>query len=105
MLHHRSAQIVDFVHLRFVCLKMDSLAALSSIDGRRRLLVNLRVQAFTTKVGGPVHPDGTLVVTDRQFTAHEVRADSKTAIEVFPERRWQERHYLCTRLDVPENDE
>jgi hypothetical protein len=65
MLHHESAQIVDLVHLRFVCLKTDSLFALSSIECRLRLLVNLRGQAFTTKVGGPVHQATPLAITAR----------------------------------------
>ena len=56
MLHHRSAQIVDLVHLRFVCLKTDSLFALSSMQCRLRRPFILSVQSFTTKVGGPVHP-------------------------------------------------
>ena len=54
MLHHRSAQIVELARLGFVCTDNDSLFALPSTQYRLRLPFNVRVQAFTAKVGGPL---------------------------------------------------
>ena len=56
MLHHRSAQIVESARLAFVCTDNDSLFALPSTQYRLRLPFNVRVQAFTAKVGGPLCP-------------------------------------------------
>jgi hypothetical protein len=58
MLHDRSAQIVELARLGFVCTDNDCLVALPSTQYRLRLPFNLRAQAFTPKVGGPVHRDG-----------------------------------------------
>jgi hypothetical protein len=58
MLHDRSARIVDFAHLSFVWSNTESFFALSSMQCRPRLASNLRVQAFTAKVGAPLHMSG-----------------------------------------------
>ena len=55
MLHHRSAQIVEFARLAFVCMDKDSLFALPSMQYRLRHPSHLRVQASTPKVGGPLY--------------------------------------------------
>ena len=54
MPHHRSAQIVELAPA-FVCTDKDSLFALPSTQYRLRLPFNVRVQAFTAKVGGPLY--------------------------------------------------
>ena len=61
--------------------------------------------AMESEEVGWIHPDGTLVVTDRQFTADDVRDELRTAIPVFPGRHWPERHYLCAGLEHPMEEE